>query len=176
MQFLDQPKLRNALVELIESQRPTHHVTVMLPLGYDQKRLEDNLSEWVIRVNRFYLGRSWFKPQNCERRMRGLAFFENGKQGDCPHAHLLIRPPVSAFLPTFPQQASSIFCPSHEVKNLSDLPRSIAPRGIMLIQTIDDHPASIRRLALYDTKEMEFRLETTWESWRFIDDLARKTT
>jgi hypothetical protein len=174
MNFQDQSKLRSALVELVKVQKPTHHVTAMLPIGYDPKLLEDNLSEWVIRVNRFYLGRSWFKQHNRDKRMSGFAFFENGRQGDCPHAHLLIRPPIPAFLSAFPLLGSAIFCRGNQ--NGSNLPRPIVPRGTMLIQAIDDQPKSIDRLAFYDTKEMEFRPDRTWESWKFIDDLARKTT
>lgn len=155
------------MVELTQKLGVTHHVTATLRPGLSQALLEDRLHEWVIRVNRTYLGRNWFKESQIDLRMKGLVFFEYGRGGDNPHSHLLLRPPAPAEALHFEAHAPFVFAgfPTSAI-------RGVAPGGTLHVQQIGPEEKDLLRVVGYDTKEMEFRSQA-YEDWKYIDDLSR---
>lgn len=163
--------LKAAVAELACQLKPRFHVIAQLPPTTPFRVLERALREWDARVNRHYLGKSHFKPENANRRMSGLVFFEMGKSRQHNHAHMLLVPPLGAFDLHFRFHAKYWFQP-HFDPSKRTLWKCVAPRGTMEVFPIGQTPQDIGRLAGYVTKELEFE-ERAIKSWRFLQDLCR---
>lgn len=161
---------RQALVDFIAQQEGSCHVTAMLPSGRSKAFLEDRIREWVIRVNRHYMGRDWFTPRYQNARMTGFVCFEKGKGGW--HAHMIIRPPSKAIPLHFLFHAPYFF--KRQPNKLFEpfFGRAITVGGKMYAQKIGSKVNDLKKVASYDTKEMQFRDDRESLSWKFIDQLT----
>ncbi len=164
--------LRAALVPLVRSISPTHHATFTLSPGAPRWALEDRIGEWVVRVNRCFMGRNWYRPDRRDLRLKGFVFFETGKAGDNHHVHAIIRRPELADLLKFEQVAPHLFDPTVE-DELQPMPKSLATGGQLHLQPIGADASDLQKLVRYDSKEME-RGYSAYEDWCFIDDLTRQ--
>jgi hypothetical protein len=169
-------KVREALVEFIRAQSPSHHITVTLKIGQKRPALEDALNRWVIRVNRSYLGRNWYAEKNRQNRMTGWVFFESGVMDDNPHAHLIVRSPLGSDHGDFAIRSKAIFEGNQNQDSGLKLAEPIACGGTMHVQIIDGEPDSVRRLVRYDTKELEFRPGSYGTAFKHIDDFCRRSS
>jgi hypothetical protein len=55
------------------------HITVELPPGRTRRELEHHIREFYIRMNRVFLGRSWYMPENAPNRMQGVGVIRGGR-------------------------------------------------------------------------------------------------
>jgi hypothetical protein len=159
---------RKALCGWLVGLGGTCHVTAMLAQGTSLAVLEDRIREWSNRVNRYFLGSRWWKPHHKDNRMSGVVFFEIGEGGW--HAHMILKPPQGVSPLKFLMRAPHWFRPhpGHHVPNLYGKPVTL--NGKMLVQIIDG-PESARKVAKYDTKELQYH-DDAMSSWKFIDHLV----
>jgi hypothetical protein len=155
MRSCDRLIYKDALViELARARTWTFHCTAILPPAAARDVLEDRLRAWVARIDRFYLGRNWAKPQYADRRMEGVVFFERRPHN---HAHLVLRPPADASPLHFELNARFWFeqHPERSLRRAS--PKPVTNRGRMHVQRVGPTGADLLRVLSYDAKEIEFR-------------------
>ena len=143
-------------------------VTAMLPLGDSLPLLEDRIREWSIRVNRYFLGPRWYKPNRRANWMAGFVFFEFGGGGW--HAHMILRPPKNVAPLKFLMRAPHMFSPHPGSQATWFYGKPVTLNGKMLVQIIEG-PDSSTRVARYVTKEIQYHDEAM-ASWKFIDQLT----
>jgi hypothetical protein len=134
------------LKDFIERHGPTHFVRAHLLSNEDQSLLQLALNDWVIRVNRCYLGRRWHTSNLEAKVMRVFACLASGKDSDSIHAVMLVRPPATADLDAFPSRASQYFANEH----LNRFP----PLGDMEIDSVEG------LAVVHDTLAMVIGLKT----------------
>jgi hypothetical protein len=121
--------LHEALVDFIERYHPTHLATATLFHQDSRLTLEDALNDWVIRVNRCYLGRRWHTSPTKDKALKAFMYIVRSTRNDDFHAALLVRPPTTADPADFVTRAPSFFA----LDFLSNFP----PLGDMKIADID---------------------------------------
>ena len=101
--------LPSKLSAFITGNRPTHFVRVVLFEDTCQFSLQEVLNDWLIRVNRCYLGRRWYTPTLKSGAM--IAFMQMAPFESLadPQAFLLVRPPIPADLGDFMVRAPMFF-------------------------------------------------------------------
>ena len=100
---------QSTVTTFIARQKPSFFVTAILYNCKSVLAMEDVLNEWLIRLNRFYLGRNWHTQKFKYRGM--VAFMEMrtmNSTGDL-HAFLLVRPPKPADSEDFRTRASLVY-------------------------------------------------------------------
>jgi hypothetical protein len=120
---------QSTVTEFIASQQPSFFVTAILYNCKSVLAMEDVLNEWLIRLNRCYLGRNWHTPKFKYRGM--VAFMElrtRNSTGDL-HAFLLVRPPKPADPEDFRLRASLVY--------LNQMLASFSGRGEMKVLPIE---------------------------------------
>jgi hypothetical protein len=161
---------RQALIKWIAQQRGSCHVTAMLPSGASRAYLEDRLREWVIRVNRAYLGRDWYTPRYASARMTGIVFFEQGGGGW--HAHMIIEPPKGASILHFLLYAPYHFKAQPDPLFRRFFGKPVAAGGKMYVQKIGPTPQDLQRVAGYASKATQYRDDPDASAWKFLELLS----
>lgn len=161
---------RQQFIDWITRQNGAFHATAMLPIGRSRPALEDRLREWVIRVNRRYLGRDWYTPRYEKSRMSGVVFFENGGGGW--HAHMIVKPPENASALHFQMFAPFLFVPARNPLMRKFYGKPVTQRGKFHMQKIGESPEDLRRVASYDTKWLQHHEDETATNWKFLDQLC----
>ena len=101
--------LQQALTAFLELHKPTHLVTATLFHESSALKLEDALNDWVIRVNRCYLGRRWYVPTFKTKTLQAFMYVVGGVHSDDHQAVLLIKPPQTADHQDFTVRAPLFF-------------------------------------------------------------------
>ena len=101
--------LQQALTAFLELHQPTHLVTATLFHESSALKLEDALNDWVIRVNRCYLGRRWYVPTFKPKTMQAFMYVVGGLRSDDHHAALLVKVPTTADHQDFTVRAPLFF-------------------------------------------------------------------
>jgi hypothetical protein len=160
-----------ALIDGLSTQESAFHIVAELPPGASHDALEDSLYAWKGHVDHYYLGRSWARAHQRANRMSGVVFFETGRGGGHPHAHLIAVPPKPASRLHFLLWARFFFQPHPEKCLRRCYPKPIASRGKMHIERIGPTPSDRRRVLNYVAKELE-RSEKAITAWKFLDQLS----
>ena len=159
-----------ALATWVSENWAVFHVTAELPPNRSRAELEDRIREWYIRINRRYLGRNWCRPENADRRISGVVFFEQGACGW--HAHMLVKPPSRIDPLKFAKDASAFWNGKSQPGTPPGTISGITADGKMLVQVIGNSPSERVRVAGYDAKSLEFHDDVDASRWKFIDQLT----
>lgn len=160
--------LHQAFADLIHDLQFPFNITATLPPDWSRESLEYEIRGWAARINRFYLGRHWAKPDLTKSHMDGIVFFE---RFPCWHAHMMLLPPVGASWLHFQLKAALFFRPHPWVEYRKFSPRPITCDGKMLVQRIKLTGKDFRRVGHYNSKEVERCVDGN-ENWKFIRDLS----
>ena len=146
------------------------HITVELPPGRTRRDLEHHIREFYIRINRVFLGRNWFRPENNPDRMQGMVFFEEAAGGW--HAHMLVRPPVGIDASIFADTAPHVWAEQPEPAPMLYRGRAVTGQsGKIHVQEVASSSSDRLSVARYDTKRVTFTPDDGL-SWNFVDQMA----
>jgi hypothetical protein len=148
----------------------TCDVIAELRPGQSRAELENALYEWVVRVNRRYLGRNWYRPENAQRRMTGVVVFEEGLGGW--HAHALLNPPQGVDALKFVEETPYIWSSSPNPVLPDGERRGLVRGGKMFARLIGPTRSDRLRVARYDAKGLEAHEDNDASMWKFIDQLT----
>ena len=146
------------VIRFLDMHKPSHFGHVVFYDKCSLLALEDMLNDWMILVNRSYVGRQWYTP---ERKYRGmLAFSETFTSAidKKRNAFLLIREPLFSDSNEFVVRAAALFRATNET--------SVAPRREMTLShvaTLGTSPVEVARsfVAKLDQKWPKPDLEWT---------------
>jgi len=172
MNYSERLLCKQALIDMLVAAEVRHHIVAELPPGATEVGILATLRHWAARVDRHYLGRNWAQRCRMTERLAGAVFLERGKVAGLPHAHMVVRPPVTANDLHFVWNVPFWFAP-HPVRELrSFYPRPVTERGKMHITPIGETVDDRRKVASYAAKGLE-RSDLAYKNWCLVADLDR---
>lgn len=169
MTITSKKEYRESLARFAGEHFARFHITVELPPGRTRREFEHHIREFDIRMNRVFLGRNWYMPENAPNRMQGMVSFEEAAGGW--HAHMLVKPPAGTDAEQFAEAASHVWT---EQPNPSPIYRGrpvTGRSGKIYVQTVNDTTEDRLRVARYDVKRVTLKPDDGL-SWNFIDQMA----
>jgi hypothetical protein len=158
-------ELKQALVKAHNIPGYDFFITATLTPSASRKAVEDALYEWISRVNRYYLGRSWKRSPHLQ--MQGVAFFET-RNGH--HAHLIVRPPVRASALHFALNAREWFYNARPYIR-PPINKPVTKKGKMTVDWLKTEQDRVNAIN-YAAKHLEWRFNEG--DWKYIGQMSAR--